>query len=123
MVLIPTGSWKNSGISFESTLSPVLRARRVLRFPDEQAIGELKVRRIPRHGEVGEWNDFGLAQGRVDIPARREVQLWIDADSPRDLSSVAALSKDAFDSIRVFFLDHRRTRSIEWLEHFSALRD
>ena|SRR5581483_2529000 len=123
MVLIPTGSWKNSGICFDSPLSPVPRARRVLRFADAQAIGELKVRRISRHGQVSAWNDFGVAQGRVEVAALREVQLWIDADSPRDLSSLAAFPKDAFDSIRLFFLDHRRTRSIGWLEHFTGVRE
>lgn len=77
---------------------------RVLRFPENRTVGELKVRdrSLPHHidsvyywTDEEDWRNLGAARGAVQVPEDKEVWLTVNEEGSRDIAFLKQLAPHA----------------------------
>jgi hypothetical protein len=89
---------------------------RVVHFPSNRSMGKLYVRSREAAPEEN-WEEFGEAQGKVTVPAKKDLRLDVSTEASINLSSLAALNSDDLQSLD---LSSTRVSNAE-LEHIQGL--
>ncbi len=111
--------------------------RRVLRFPEDRSLGELKAQYAAavRHAAAVQpecaalwmhyrgWKPLGRARGAVTVPAGHHVVLHLYSDACKDLSSLAKLKPDDLYGVQMNWHTARGVPYNNQLVHLANLRD